>query len=196
IQERDVRLLREVIKTRLNLEMAANEEIINIALQIKPDSATIVPEKRQELTTEGGLDVIAHFEHIEDTVEKLRNKGIIVSLFVDPEPEQIKAAAKAQADFIEIHTGTYAEATEEKQIKEELNKIIQGAKLARELGLRVNAGHGLNYRNVRLIAQIEEIEELNIGHSIISRAIMVGITQAVKEMKILLEQADYLNQKV
>lgn len=182
IQDRDVRILRETIKTKLNLEMACSEEIIKIATQVKPHQSTLVPEKRLELTTEGGLDVAGNFNHVRDSVKKLRDAGITVSLFIDADEKQITASKNADAEFIEIHTGRYADADTEKHQREELDKIIRGAELALKTGLRVNAGHGLNYRNVQPIARIEKMEELNIGHSIVARAIFVGMLDAVREM--------------
>lgn len=188
IQTNDVKLLREVITTRLNLEMATNEDVLNIALQIKPDMATLVPEKRQELTTEGGLNILD--EKVKEktiyTVKKLKERGVIVSLFVDPKPEIMKIAKETGAEFIEIHTGKYSNAKNEKEKKEELEKIIEAVKSAKALGLSVNAGHGLDYENVEAIAAIEEIEELNIGHSIIARSIIEGLPNAIKEMKELM----------
>lgn len=187
IQERDIRLLREIVQTKLNLEMANANEIIEIALKVKPDQATLVPEKREEITTEGGLDVAGNLKSIHRTVERLQGAGIVVSLFIDPEPAQIKASAKSGATFIEFHTGAYANAKTEDAVKRELNKLIMGARIALDNGLRVNAGHGLNYRNVVNMHKLPGIEELNIGHSIISRAVFVGIERAVKEMVALLE---------
>ncbi|BDU50532.1 pyridoxine 5'-phosphate synthase [Haliovirga abyssi] len=188
IQTNDVKLLREVITTRLNLEMATNEDVLNVALQVKPDMATLVPEKRQELTTEGGLNILD--EKVNEktiyTVKKLQERGIIVSLFIDPKPEIMKIAKATGAEFIEIHTGKYSEAKNEKEKKEELEKIIEAVKSAKALGLSVNAGHGLDYENVQEIAEIAEIEELNIGHSIIARSIVEGLPNAIKEMKELI----------
>lgn len=182
IQDRDLTLLRKTIKTRLNLEMAATDELVTIALQIKPDMCTLVPEKRLELTTEGGLDVRCNMEQIKSAVERLRGAGIPVSLFIDADPDQIKAADKVGADFIEIHTGLFAEAVDWKSEEKELIRIENGVKLAQKLGLGVNAGHGLNYSNIKRITSIKGIEEYNIGHSIISRAVMVGLEQAVRDM--------------
>ena len=182
IQDRDLRLLRQTIKTRLNLEMAATDEMVGIALQVKPEMCTLVPEKRQELTTEGGLDVRYNFEQIKQAVDRLQDGGIIVSLFIDADPDQIKAASKAGADYIEIHTGTFADATDWKAEEQELIKIENGVKLAQKLNLGVNAGHGLNYSNIKKIAAIRGIEEYNIGHSIISRAVLVGLEKAVRDM--------------
>jgi len=182
INDRDVRLLKEVVHTKLDLEMSIAKEIVNIALDIKPDMVTLVPEKRQELTTEGGLDVVKYFKEIKSVVNKMKKAGIITSLFVDPEMDQIRASKKTGAEFIEIHTGKYCDAKKESEQLEELNKIKKAVKEALKLGLRVNVGHGLNYKNVVPIAQIQGIEELNIGHSIIGRAVLVGLEQAVREM--------------
>lgn len=182
INDRDVRLLKEVVHTKLDLEMSIAKKIVNIALDIKPDMVTLVPEKRQELTTEGGLDVVKYFKEIKSVVSKMKKVGIITSLFVDPEIEQICASKKTGAEFIEIHTGKYCDAKKESEQLEELNKIKKAVKEALKLVLRVNAGHGLNYKNVVPIARIKGVEELNIGHSIIGRAVLVGLEQAVREM--------------
>jgi len=182
INDRDLRLLRETIKTKLDLEMAATEEIIKIATEVHPDLCTLVPERRQELTTEGGLDVKKHRAHLKKTIERLHKYGIPVSLFVDPIKEQIETAAKLGADFIEIHTGEYANARTERKVTENLDRIREMAGFGRSLGLRVNAGHGLNYVNIRPIALLEDIEEVSIGHAIISRAVFVGLEDAVREM--------------
>jgi pyridoxine 5-phosphate synthase len=186
IQDRDLQLLREITRTKLDLEMAADEAMIKIALTVKPDLVTLVPEKRQELTTEGGLDVMGQRERIERAVGLLHNGGIPVSLFVEPDLQQIKAAHKIAADFVELHTGRYANATRSKEADAEYEAIAQAAKLAYKLGMGVNAGHGLNYRNVKRLTHIPEIVEYNIGHSIVARAVFVGLPQAVKEMKALL----------
>jgi pyridoxine 5-phosphate synthase len=182
IQDRDLRLLRQTVKTRLNLEMASTEEMIAIALQIKPDICSLVPEKRQELTTEGGLDVRLNMQHVANTVEKLQECGIPVSLFIDPDTDQVKAASKSGADYVEIHTGAFADARGFKKQDAELIKIENAVKLASKLGLGVNAGHGLNYTNIKMVAALGGIEEFNIGHSIISRAALVGLDRAVREM--------------
>lgn len=182
IQDRDLTLLRSTIKTRLNLEMAATEEMVTIAQQVRPDMCTLVPEKRLELTTEGGLDVRCNFEQIKSAVERLRSSGIPVSLFIDADSDQIKAADKVGADFIEIHTGLFADAPDWKSEEKELIRIENGVKLAQKLGLGVNAGHGLNYSNIKRIATIRGIEEYNIGHSIISRAVISGLEKAVRDM--------------
>ncbi len=189
IQDRDLKLLRETVKTRLNLEMAATREMINIALSVKPDVCTLVPEKRQELTTEGGLDVRHNMQSITEAVASLHEGDLPVSLFIDPDPDQIKAADKAGADYVEIHTGAYAEAKQWKAREQELIKIENAVKLATKLGLGVNAGHGLNYINIKKVAAIGGIAEYNIGHSIISRAVLVGLDRAVREMVELLKYA-------
>lgn len=185
IQDRDLYLLRDIVKTRLNLEMACNEEIIDIALKVKPDMCTLVPEKREELTTEGGLDVISNFELVKDTVSRLRDEGIEVSIFIDPDEAQLEKAIYTGARFVELHTGAYAEAKGEDRLKE-LKRLKLAAKVAKNLGFIVNAGHGLDYHNVIDIVKIKELYELNIGHSIIARSIYVGIKEAVKEMKDLI----------
>jgi pyridoxine 5-phosphate synthase len=189
IQDRDLEILRQTIKTKLNLEMAATQEMVRIALRIKPEQVTLVPEKRQELTTEGGLDVILNLKSISDAVKRLREEGIVVSLFVDPHQEQIKAANKSGADYIEIHTGAYAEADNWKNQERELEAIDTAIKLARKVGMGVNAGHGLNYFNIKALAAIGGIEEYNIGHSIISRAMLVGLDRAVRDMVELIKYA-------
>ena len=180
IQDRDVRLLRKTIRTRLNLEMADVPEIVAIAESIRPDEVCLVPEKRAEVTTEGGLNVAG--KSLPKTIARLKKAGILVSLFVDPDPKQIRAAADFGAQFIELHTGRYAI-----RGKGELKKLIAGAELAHELGLRVNAGHGLNYENTRGIFAVPHLETLNTGHAIISRAVFVGLRQAVREMLALLK---------
>ncbi|MGF1460363.1 MAG: pyridoxine 5'-phosphate synthase [Leptolyngbyaceae cyanobacterium] len=183
IQEQDVRLLRQTVRTHLNLEMAATPEMVNIALDIKPDYVTLVPEKREEVTTEGGLDVAGQCDRIAQVVSTLQNAGMPVSLFINAEPEQIAAAKKTGAKFVELHTGRYAEAQGEAEQTEELSYLTVGTKEAIAAGLRVNAGHGLTYQNTYLVAKIEGMEELNIGHTIISRASLVGMERAVREMK-------------
>ncbi len=186
IQDRDLRILREVAQTKLDLEMAATDEMVKIALDVKPDMVTIVPERREELTTEGGLDISSIRGKLKDIIELLHEGGIIVSLFVDPDIDQIKASHKINADYIEIHTGRYANAKRIKDEDREMDAITQAAKFAYKLGLGVNAGHGLNYRNVKRLTQINEIVEFNIGHSIISRSVLVGLDRAVREMKELI----------
>jgi pyridoxine 5-phosphate synthase len=182
IQDRDLEILRRTVKTKLNLEMAATQEMVRIALKVKPEQVTLVPEKRQELTTEGGLDVIVHAKLITDAVKRLHDGGIVVSLFVDPNQEQIKSANKTGADCIEIHTGAYAEAVDWPNQERELEAIDTAIKLARKVGLGVNAGHGLNYVNIKALAAIGGIEEYNIGHSVIARAMLVGLDRAVRDM--------------
>lgn len=182
INDDDVAELKRKIKIRFNLEMSTSEDIVKVAMKIKPDQATLVPEKREEITTEGGLNVRINLKKISEVIGKLHSKGIKVSLFVDPQIKQLEASKKAGAGIIEIHTGRYANAKGSKDIKRELAAIINAVKIGRELGMVVNAGHGLNYINVKAIAAIKEIEELNIGHSIISHSVFVGLENAVKEM--------------
>lgn len=182
INDRDVRLLRDTVKTKLDLEMAATEEIIKIAIDILPELATLVPERRQELTTEGGLDVRGNRHYLRGVVEELHKHDIRVSMFVDPIREQIDASREVEADTVEIHTGEYANARNERVQRELLEHIAGLAHYARELGLSVNAGHGLNYVNIGPFTEIKEIDEVSIGHAIISRAVFVGIDTAVKEM--------------
>ena len=182
IQDRDVELLRKSVATHLNVEMAATPEMVRVAQNVKPHQVTLVPERRDELTTEGGLDVVLHASNIEKTIQQLRDAGIDVSIFVDPDLEQIRQCQKLRAPKIEINTGKYTEAWRKGTWQQELEKVATAAKAARKIGLIVLAGHGLNYRNIDGIAQVEEIEELNIGHSIIARAALVGLEAAVKEM--------------
>lgn len=193
IQDRDVRLLRQTVRSCLNLEMAVTDEMRKIALDIGPDAVCLVPEKREELTTEGGLDVKGNLERVSDVSRELTAAGIFVSLFVDPNLEQIEAASQTGAEFIEIHTGHYANADNEDDRKRQLNIIIEAAQAALDLGLRVNAGHGLDYINTGHIAAIKGIEELNIGHSIVSRAVLVGMDQAVRDMKTIIRDATRTN---
>jgi len=188
IHDRDVRRLRETVKTKLDLEMAATEEIIRIALDVKPELVTLVPEKRQELTTESGIDVVGNKKHLEDVVNTFHRNNILVSLFVDPLQTQVEASKDIGSDMIEIHTGEYAEARSEREVNEELEKIRQMARLGKQLGLGVNGGHGLNYVNVQPIAAIDDIDELSIGHAVISRAVFVGIERAVSEMILLVRK--------
>jgi pyridoxine 5-phosphate synthase len=192
IKERDVELLRKTVKTKLILEMAPTQEMLKVALSIGPDMVTLVPERREELTTEGGLDVILAQDSLKKFVRTLHDGNIAVSIFVNPDLDQIKGVNKIGADFIEIHTGFYAEAKREKDIETEFSKILNSVKFASKLGLGINAGHGLNYTNVQRIAGIKEIVELSIGHSIMSRAVYVGIRSAVKEMKEIIENAKFL----
>ncbi|MCA1992148.1 MAG: pyridoxine 5'-phosphate synthase [Coleofasciculus sp. S288] len=183
IQDRDVRLLRQTVRTHLNLEMAATEEMVAIALDIKPDYVTLVPERREEVTTEGGLDAAGQVQRLSEIVANLQDASIPVSLFIDADPVQIDAAATMKAKFIELHTGRYAEAQDEASRKQELAVLAKGCEHAIASGLRVNAGHGLTYWNVYPVACLNGMEELNIGHSIISRAVLVGLDRAVREMK-------------
>jgi len=188
IQDRDVWKLREVIKTRLNLEMANVPEIVAIALKLKPNIICLVPERRQEVTTEGGLDVVGNLAALTDTRKSLSDAGIEVSLFIAPDPAQIEAAARTGSQFIELHTGAFAESFEdERERLAELDRLIAGARQAHGLGLKVNAGHGLKYQNLPLFHRVPHLVELNIGHSIISRAVTVGLPTAVKDMLHLME---------
>lgn len=189
IQDRDLKLLRQTVKTRLNLEMAASEEMVGIALSVKPDMCTLVPEKRQELTTEGGLDVRLNLDPLTKAVDRLQDGGIMVSLFIDPDPDQVKAASKVGADYVEIHTGAFAGAKDWQNEEQELRKIENAIKLAAKLGLGVNAGHGLNYSNIRKVAALGGIVEFNIGHSIISKAVLIGLDRAVRDMVDLVKYA-------
>ena len=182
INERDVRLLRELITTKLDFEMAAVTEIIKIACDVGPELATLVPEKRQELTTEGGLNVIDNVTLIRETIKELNDADIAVSIFTEPDIPQIDASAEVGADFIEIHTGVFANALTEEEQFDELERIRGAAKHAKKLGLGVNAGHGLNYQNIKVFRELEDIDEVSIGHSVIARAVIVGIEEAVKEM--------------
>jgi pyridoxine 5-phosphate synthase len=186
IQERDVELLRQTVRSRLNLEMAATAEMEAIALRLRPDMVTLVPEKRQEVTTEGGLDVAAQTGPLSELVGHLQEAGIGVSLFVDPAAAQLEACRATGARWVELHTGAYAEADWQGQTRE-LARLTEGSFMARSLGLRVNAGHGLTYQNVEPVAAIEGMEELNIGHTIVARALAVGLEQAVREMKALVQ---------
>ena len=188
IQERDVFLLKEVLGLALNLEMAVTDEMVGIALKLNPAYCCLVPEKREELTTEGGLDVMGMKSRVEYVCRKLQGAGIRVSLFVDPVEHQIEASHATGASAVEIHTGTYADAGKDRQA-DELDKIFHAVQLARSKGMQVNAGHGLNYHNVQAVAAISEIHELNIGHAIIARAVLCGMAAAVMEMKQLMNQA-------
>lgn len=186
IQDRDVITLSKTVKTRLNLEMAATDEMQKIALELNPYSCTLVPEKRLELTTEGGLDVVGNFDRLKKFITPLVEKGIIISLFIDAEIDQIQKSKESGAQFIELHTGKYAEAFNTPSEKNEFEKLVQATEFAHSIGLRVNAGHGLNYDNVTPVARISHMEELNIGHSIVSKAVLVGLEVAVKDMKSLI----------
>lgn len=188
IQERDLKLLRQTVFTKLNLELAASDEIIKIALDVKPDQVTFVPEKRLEVTTEGGLDVVSQKKHLTGIIKRFKNAGIITSLFIDAEEKQIKASKDVGAQCVELHTGNYANAREAKECGRWMEKLKAGASKARNLKLIVNAGHGLTYDNVVPIVEELQAEELHIGHSIVSRAIFVGIKDAVREMKELVKK--------
>jgi len=187
INERDVRLLRELITTKLDLEMAAVPEIIKIACDVQPELATIVPEKRQELTTEGGINVIDDIEKLSSAIKDLHKAEIAVSLFIEPDIDQINAAAEINADFIEIHTGIFANAVSEEDQFDELDRVRLAAKHAKKLGLGVNAGHGLNYINMKQMIQVAEIDEVSIGHAILARAIIVGLKEAIQEMQKIIQ---------
>jgi pyridoxine 5-phosphate synthase len=187
INDRDLRILRETVKTKLDLEMAATEEIVRIAVDTLPDLATLVPERRQELTTEGGLDVRGNRHHLRDVIQELHRHEIEVSLFIDPVAEQVEAAREVGTDKIEIHTGEYANARSEQQQQKLLEVVRATAQQARALGMGVNAGHGLNYLNILPFREIVEIEEVSIGHAILSRAVFTGLERAVKEMLALVK---------
>jgi pyridoxine 5-phosphate synthase len=189
IQERDVLLIKDVLLTRMNLEMAVTEDMLAFAERVRPDDVCLVPERREELTTEGGLDVVGQVTKIQAACQRLAAVGCRVSLFIDADPKQIEATIEASAPVIEIHTGHFADAVEDKQRQQELQRILTAVALGKELGLQVNAGHGLNYQNVGEIAALAEISELNIGHAIIARAVFTGFTEAVREMKRLMVEA-------
>jgi pyridoxine 5-phosphate synthase len=182
IQDRDVKILKDTVQTRLNLEMANTQEMVKIALYLLPHSATLVPERREEVTTEGGLDVNMNAEGLKKPVGMLREAGIKVSMFIDPDIDQVRASHKVGADAIEIHTGRYCEAWNTKTEDREFQAILNVVRAAKKLGMAVHAGHGLHYHNIRRLLQVDEIEEYNIGHSIIARAVMVGLDRAVREM--------------
>ncbi len=182
IQDRDLDIMRKTVKTKLNLEMAASNEMVDIACRIKPDQCTLVPEDREELTTEGGLDVVAHLIGLSLSIDSLHKAGITVSLFIDPVEEQINAAYTTNADAIEIHTGRYADAPDSASRKREFEAIRDAIAVARKMGLTVHAGHGLNYTNIHPLLELTDIEEFNIGHSIVARAMYVGLDQAVRDM--------------
>ena len=186
IQERDLQVLRQTVQTRLNLEMAATQEMVKIAYEVKPDECTLVPERREELTTEGGLDVAGNRDAIRNTVKMLRDSDIVASLFIDPDVDQVRAAHRVEAEVVEIHTGRYCDARLAQDRLRELSRVVDAAKAAAKLGLRVAAGHGLNYQNIQPVAAISEIEEFNIGHAIVGHAVLVGMERAVKEMKQLI----------
>lgn len=194
IQARDVRLIKAVLQTRMNLELAVTDAMLDFAEEIKPEHACLVPEKREELTTEGGLDVVGHYNTVANAVKRLQTMGSEVSLFIDPDMKQIEAAASVGAPVIELHTGCYADATNVIEQNHELQRIKDAAEYAASLHLIVNAGHGLNYHNVKPIAAINELHELNIGHAIIARALFSGLKDAVKAMRqLMLEARNYVN---
>jgi pyridoxine 5-phosphate synthase len=184
IQDRDIFRLKEALATKLNLEMGNTPGILAVALDVRPHDACLVPENRHEVTTEGGLDCITHRDALAPAIRQLQDIGTVVSLFIDPDPDQIRVAADLKAEYIELHTGAFANATGETRAHE-LQRLIEGAKQAHQLGLRINAGHGLNYQNVRELFTVPHLEELNIGHAIISRALFSGLANAVQEMKVL-----------
>ena len=186
IQERDLTLLREIVPSTLNLEMAAEDTMVKIAVRVRPDKVTLVPEKRQELTTEGGLAVTEHHEHLAAVIDTLHASQIPVSLFIDPEAAQIRAAQSVKADAIELHTGRYANSRDPNEVQKEFEALEEGVRLAHTLGLDVLAGHGLHYHNIGRLAHVHEIVEFNIGHSIVARAVLVGFERAVREMKHLI----------
>ncbi len=186
INERDVRLIRQIVQSKLILEMAATSEMLGIALDVKPDTVTLVPEKREELTTEGGLDLITHQNHVRETVSTLKNAGIAVCIFIDPDLDQIKTAHKIDADMIEIHTGAFCDAATGNQRKREFARIVDAAKIGHKLKLEVNAGHGICYNTIKSFKGLNEITEFSIGHSIVSRAVLTGMEQAVRDMKELI----------
>lgn len=189
IQDRDVDMLADILQTRMNLEMAVTEEMLSIAERVKPAHCCLVPEKREELTTEGGLDVMGNLKEISSACERLAASHIDVSLFIDPDRAQIDAACDAKAPTIELHTGCYADATDKLQQQNELKRVVDAASYAKSRGLVVNAGHGLHYHNVQAIAEIPELNELNIGHAIIARSLFSGLSQAVKDMRSLMLEA-------
>jgi pyridoxine 5-phosphate synthase len=183
IQDRDVRLLKDVIRIRLNLEMAVSDEITRFALEIRPDQATLVPERREELTTEGGLDVRTHFQRVRQCVDQLQGAGIMVSLFIDPDVTQVEKSRELGVEAVELHTGAYADARTLDEVEMEFDRIREAGHFAVAQGLKLNLGHGLTCRNVRRVAEIHSVHELNIGHSIVSQALLVGFERAVREMK-------------
>jgi len=195
IQDRDLRLLRQIVFTKLNLEMSISKEIVDIAIETRTERVTIVPEKRQEITTEGGLDVVSQKRGITNVVKRLKETGIIVSLFIDPDEAQISASKDVGAEFIELHTGNYANARDDEFRNKVIENLRTGVEIAKKLGLKVNAGHGLTYQNVGMIVESLDIEELHIGHSIISRSVFVGIQRAVSEMKELIFRHTYNHYK-
>jgi pyridoxine 5-phosphate synthase len=188
IQNRDLKILRKIVQTKLILEMASTDEMVGIALDIKPDLVTLVPERREELTTEGGLDLIVHKNAVAETVGTLQNSGIPASIFIDPDPDQIKLAHRIDTTMVEIHTGTFCEAKTYKKRNQAFSNIVDAAKLAHKLRIGVNAGHGLCYNTIKAFKGLHEIDEFSIGHSIVSRAVLVGMKRAVKEMLALIKE--------
>ncbi|HEY9164905.1 MAG TPA: pyridoxine 5'-phosphate synthase [Candidatus Kryptonia bacterium] len=189
IQDNDVYLLRKVLTTKLDLEMAATDEIVGVALNVIPDLVTLVPERRAELTTEGGLDVVSQYSHLKNVITRFHAKDILVSLFIAPDEAQVTASRKAGADFVELHTGEYANSKGPRK-RDQLERLKKAAKSARKKGLMVNAGHGLDYKNLAEVASVEEIEEFSIGHALICRALLVGMERAVKEMMQILRESE------
>ena len=183
IQDRDLRVLKEIVQVKLNLELAAEEKVVEIAAEIQPDQATLVPEKREEITTEGGLDLFSNQDRIQQSIEKLNASGILVSLFIDPDEKQIMEAKTLGVPAVELHTGRYADANSQADQQKEYQVLCEAAQCVQSAGMTLHLGHGLTYRNVRKVAMIEGVHELNIGHSIVARALMVGFTEAVREMK-------------
>ena len=188
IQDRDVRILRRVVQTKLILEMASTTEMLGIALDIKPDLVTLVPERREEITTEGGLDLVVHKTAVTETIGMLQNSGIPVSIFIDPKPEQLKLAHQANANMVEIHTGTFCDAKTSRKKKQAFSKIVDAIKLSYKLRLGVNVGHGICYNTIKAFKGLKEIDEFSIGHSIVSRAALVGMERAVREMLALVKE--------
>jgi len=192
IQDRDVKLIKQILNIPMNLEMALTEEMLNIAIRIKPENCCLVPERREELTTEGGLDADGQYEQLRDGCQRLADAGICVSLFIDPEQQQLEAAARINVPVVEIHTGSYANAVTKQDKNNEYLRIVRAVELGSELELQVNAGHGLNYQNVKPVAALSAIRELNIGHAIIARSVFTGLDEAVREMKRLMLEARLL----
>lgn len=190
IQDRDVSLLRQVVKTKLNMEMAATDEMVSIALDIKPDQVTLVPEQPKEVTTEGGLDVVSLRAEVTPTIEKLQEAGIVVSIFIEPNLDQIKAARMAGADFVELHTGLYAQARNEEEQDREFQRLLDAAQTCKKLDVGLNAGHDLNYSNIAQVAMLPRLHEVNIGHNIMARAVLVGLDRAVRDMLELLNKGN------
>ncbi len=188
IQDRDVRILRKIVQTKLILEMASTTEMLGIALDIKPDLVTLVPERREEITTEGGLDLVVHKTAVTETIRTLQNSGIPVSIFIDSEPEQLKLAHQANANMVEIHTGTFCDATTSKKRKQAFSKIVDAIKLSHKLRLGINVGHGICYNTIKAFKGLKEINEFSIGHSIVSKAALVGMERAVREMLALIKE--------